>query len=318
MVLGRFIYGLGAESSYVVQNSICVEWFQGKYLATAMGITISVPRMGTILAFNVDAALAETESSYKYAFWLGFLLCCFSLSLTLLYGFLDKYAKKDVPSTVDITHAIQWRDFSKLNYQFWTLAIIATTIYTSIFTFLALSSKYIMEKWDLSPQQTGFYVSLIDVISLVLTPVFGLVVDKTGKRGFLLVVGNCIAVIGYLLLGNSSMHPMIGIMLLGFHFALMPAALWPCVPLVVPAVVEGTAFAIISSLQSASLSGSVPLGGYIGDEYGFQALCMFFAGLATFAALLSIAWNMMDKYWGDGFLNDKIISSSSYTKIEES
>jgi hypothetical protein len=66
-----YIVRIGAESSYVVQNSICVEWFQGKYLATAMGISISVARMGSILAFNSESAIAEAEGSYTYALWTG-------------------------------------------------------------------------------------------------------------------------------------------------------------------------------------------------------------------------------------------------------
>jgi hypothetical protein len=120
------------------------------------------------------------------------------------------------------------------------------------------------------------------------------------------LIGNSIAVFAYLLLAFTNFTPVVGILLLGFHFALMPAALWPCVPLVVPTVVEGTAFAILSSLQSASLTGYVPLSGLIGEKFGFAPLCAMWAGLAMVSVMLSLLWNLLDARRTDPILNMKL------------
>ena len=44
MLLGRFFFGLGAETSIVVVSKILVKWFKGKDLALAFGLKIGFAR----------------------------------------------------------------------------------------------------------------------------------------------------------------------------------------------------------------------------------------------------------------------------------
>ena len=48
-VLGRFIFGLGGESLAVATSTITFSWFLGKEMALAMGITICVSRIGSVM-----------------------------------------------------------------------------------------------------------------------------------------------------------------------------------------------------------------------------------------------------------------------------
>jgi MFS family permease len=41
MLIGRFVFGIGAESSYVAQDSVIASWFNGQELGLAMGIAAS-------------------------------------------------------------------------------------------------------------------------------------------------------------------------------------------------------------------------------------------------------------------------------------
>lgn len=70
-------------------------------------------------------------------------------------------------------------------------------------------------------------------------------VDFTGKRGWLsklkihleiftdlqVFVGNMVGIVGYLLMGLTNLSPIYGAITIGVHFALVPAALWPTLPL---------------------------------------------------------------------------------------
>jgi hypothetical protein len=51
-------------------------------------------------------------------------------------------------------------------------------------TFL-FSSQYISSKWNISTQKANFFLGFIDLTSLALSPLFGFVVDQTGKKGYL-------------------------------------------------------------------------------------------------------------------------------------
>lgn len=65
-----FSFGLGAETSIVVISKIIVKWFKGKELAFALGLNISVARMGTLMAFLFSASLADSNPWNK-PIWLG-------------------------------------------------------------------------------------------------------------------------------------------------------------------------------------------------------------------------------------------------------
>jgi MFS family permease len=52
MLVGRVIFGLGGESMSVAQSSIVSIWFKGKELAFALGVNISVSRLGSVMNSN--------------------------------------------------------------------------------------------------------------------------------------------------------------------------------------------------------------------------------------------------------------------------
>lgn len=47
MILGRFIFGIGAESLAVAQNNYAVLWFKGKELNMVFGLQLSFARVGS-------------------------------------------------------------------------------------------------------------------------------------------------------------------------------------------------------------------------------------------------------------------------------
>lgn len=70
MLLGRMIYGVGAEGILVVNNKVLARWFGGKELALAFGLNLTLMRLGTFLALNVQAPAAEAWS-LPAALWLA-------------------------------------------------------------------------------------------------------------------------------------------------------------------------------------------------------------------------------------------------------
>jgi len=305
MLMGRFLFGIGSECAYVVQNNACIEWFSNtKHLALAMGISTTVARLGSILAFDTESAIAK-EMGYKFGLFVAFFTCCLSLSSALVYSFMDKWAKKqEIPEVRKDPLCINPRKFS---VHFWLWVIIAVTIYSSIFPFLAISNSYIVEKWEVSPEQAGYYLGFIDLTSLILSPVFGWIVDFTGKRGYLVILGNATAVFAYGMLAFTPVFPIIPIALLGIHFSMMPAALWPCLPLLVDKHHTSIGYAIVSSLMNASLTGIHPLAGVIASEYRMFGLCIFLAGISGISVIVAIIWNYLDSKRLIPLLNRKYV-----------
>lgn len=94
LLTGRIIFGLGGESLAVAQSRLVTEWFLGRELALAIGMNLSIARIGTVVN-NVVSPLVTRYWSVEMAFWLGFITCVMSLICTLAAVGLDKYYRKD-------------------------------------------------------------------------------------------------------------------------------------------------------------------------------------------------------------------------------
>lgn len=89
LLLGRTIFGVGGESLAVAQARLVTHWFVGKELALAIGLNLSIARIGTVVN-NVLSPLVARRHSVPAAFWLGFASCVVSFGCTLATVVLDR------------------------------------------------------------------------------------------------------------------------------------------------------------------------------------------------------------------------------------
>lgn len=90
MLIGRLIFGLGAESIYVAADTVCLIWFKGKTLALAMGFTSAAGRLAEIFTFNTIAPFSQYYGTYRAGLWLAFFVCIGSLLFGFIMCTLDK------------------------------------------------------------------------------------------------------------------------------------------------------------------------------------------------------------------------------------
>jgi nitrate/nitrite transporter NarK len=77
----------------VAQSSIVSVWFKGKELAFALGINMSIARLGSVI--NADYVPSVYDSSgLGMALTVGFILCLFSLVNAIGLTALDKKAEE--------------------------------------------------------------------------------------------------------------------------------------------------------------------------------------------------------------------------------
>ncbi|KAJ3131007.1 hypothetical protein HK100_007007 [Physocladia obscura] len=95
MQTGRIVFGLGGESLSVAQTRITAKWFKGKELAFALGINISVSRLGTVLTDFLSPFLAFSVS-IPVALWAGFMMCLISMACGIGLNAIDEYGKDEL------------------------------------------------------------------------------------------------------------------------------------------------------------------------------------------------------------------------------
>ena len=89
MYVGRIIFGMGGESLSVGNSALLSAWFEGKELAFAFGLNLSIARLGSVINNLVSPAIANGVG-LVYALWFSAILCAVSVLCSLIISRIDK------------------------------------------------------------------------------------------------------------------------------------------------------------------------------------------------------------------------------------
>lgn len=300
---GRFVFGLGAETSYVALDTIIVNWFANKAVALAMGICVSAGRLGTWLTFNLNPLAINLFHNWKAAVWvaaafgaLGFLSAC-------IFIVLDKFAerKKKLKNVTPINDEGPPPEPIKLGVvrtfpvTFWVICLLVTMYYAVVFPFESTATKLLSERYGYDESNAGRIISLLPLVSMILSPPFGYLVDKIGYRPLLVLMGEILMVSAILCMALTTFNPIPSVVVVGIVFSLVPAALWPCIPVVVTGQFA-TAFGLMTSIMNLGLLLTYYLQGLVNDIFNnnTQYALFFYSGLGGLGLLLAALWVIMD------------------------
>jgi MFS family permease len=142
--------------------------------------------------------------------------------------------------------------------------------------------------------------SIVIFASMVFAPFAGDLVDRIGKRATLMVVGSLILIPAHLIMGITHWNPIPSMVALGAAFVLVPAAMWPSVPLVVEEKRVGTAFGLMTAIQNLGLGLFPFLNGKLRDVTGtYTATQIMFAGLGVVGLIFALLLLRSDKRHGN-------------------
>jgi MFS family permease len=317
---GRLIFGAGSESLIVVQSAIISRWFKGKEMAMAFGISLTISRIGTLFSFNTEELIATYSGSFRTALWAAALLCLFSVLCNLAFNLMDRHGERILalpkPEAGDI---IVFSDIKKFTSSYWFVVLLCVTFYSAIFPFTALSTDMFHDKWQLPlvSASSGSFLSqvffnfthmfstapgitsIVIAASMIFAPFAGDLVDRIGRRASLMVLGSLILIPAHLLMGITHWSPIPMMVLLGAAFVLVPAAMWPSVPLVVDEKRVGTAFGLMTAIQNIGLGLFPFLNGKLRDLTGtYTATQVMFAGLGLAGLIFAFLLLRSDKRLG--------------------
>ncbi len=269
MILGRFLFGLGAETSIVVINKVLVKWFKGKELAFAFGVNLAIARLGTAAALICSPLLIKTDTGWTLALWVGALLMGLGFLVFIVYMFYDKKftPTESKGSLLDADERFNFNDIVVLlkNRSFILISLLCVTFYSAVFPFQAFCPDFLHNKFNLSLTMSGILSSLIIWGTIVFTPIFGKFVDKRGKRATLMFYGSAMLFVAHLILSLTYITPYAAMFIIGIGFSLVPAAMWPAVARIVEEKRLGTAYGIMTAIQNLGLFAFPIIAGKITD-----------------------------------------------------
>ncbi|KAL0274102.1 UNVERIFIED_CONTAM: hypothetical protein PYX00_006612 [Menopon gallinae] len=300
LIVGRFIFGIGAESLAVAQNYYAVLWFKGKELNMVFGFQLSFARLGSTVNFMVMEPIYTWVGQYykghmctAISLFIAGSTCIVSFVCAIILAWMDKKYEKTSKraSSQNSSEVISLKDVKDFPATFWMISIICVAYYAAIFPFVALGKVFFERKFDFDPNAANQVNSFVYLISILTSPIMGLLVDKTGRNVFWVFISILFSIGSHSILAFTFLNPFIGTSALGVAYSMLASALWPMVAIVIPEYQLGTAYGITQSVQNLGLAVITMMTGSIVDNGGYLLLEVFFlAWLCVSLITIIIIW----------------------------
>lgn len=272
--IGFAIFGMGVEIAGITVTKVIVRWFKGHEMALAMGLQVSVARIGTTLALAAAFPLAKYFHSVAAPILFGLVLLCIGLITFLVFCVMDKKLDASLTETNEEEgEPFKVSDilFIVKNKGFWLIAFLCVLFYSAVFPFLKYAVDLMINKYNIEPEFAGNIPAILPFGAILLTPLFGGIYDKKGKGATIMIIGALLLILVHVLFAvpilNYWWFATALMVLLGIGFSLVPSAMWPSVPKIIPENKLGTAYALIFWVQNWGLMGVPYLIGVILEKY---------------------------------------------------
>ncbi len=278
---GCMLFGLGSEIAGVAVTRSIAKWFKDGNMAFAMGLQLAIARLGTAFALIISPRLVvrkaagQTYSLMETASpaFLGLCLMVVGMILWAVFVALDarfdRQTGRTDRSVTSEEDKFRFSDVAKLlkNKHYIAVALLCVFFYSSIISFKKFASAILIPRFDVPVEAASWMVSMLPFATVIFAPVFGILVDRIGHGTRFMVTGAVLALAAHLMLAFApSGEPFFGylsMVFLGFGYSLVPAAMWPSVPKIVPEKVLGTAYSLIYWVQNLGLMSFKMLAGNI-------------------------------------------------------
>jgi MFS family permease len=265
MAAGRLIFGMGAESLNVAVTAALARWFKGKELSFAFGINLTICRLGSFAALNSPTWARAAYANWRWPFLIALAFSVFCVIGAIVYWIMEVQAEKNFHLGEASTDKVVFKDLFKFGVSYWYIVALCVTFYSAIFPFQTFAVKFFIEAHGTSREFGGFLSSTLTLFAMIATPLFGLWVDRIGKRALLMMFGSMLLIPVYLMMAYSHVSLYVPMVLMGIAFSLIPAVMWPSVAYIVDQSKLGTAYGLMTMIQNIGLFGFNLMVGWAND-----------------------------------------------------
>lgn len=270
--IGCMLFGLGSEIAGVAVTRSIAKWFKGKNVALAMGLQLAIARIGTGLAMLLSPVLVLKNHAEGTMFTLsetnkpaivGLSLLFIGAILWAIFVAMDaKYDRQEGIASqrgeVKEEDKFKFSDILKVlgNPRFIMIALLCVFFYCCVISFKKFGTSIIIPRFGLDASTASVMISMIAFAPVIFTPLFGALVDKVGKATTWMILGAILVFCAHLIIGFAPgvhFYGYLAIVLLGIGYSLVPSAMWPTVPKIIPEKNLGTAYSMIYWIQNMGM-----------------------------------------------------------------
>ena len=268
--VGRMMFGLGSEIAGVAVTRSIAKWFKNGNMSLAMSLQLAIARAGTGIALIAAPLIVGVPKDFypiadtARPALIGLILLIAGMAVWAVFVGLDsRYDKESGISfkrgEVANEEKFSFRDITSLlrNPRFLMIGLLCVTFYCCVSSFKKFGTAVVIPRFGIEAGAAGTMVAMIPFFTIVFTPLFGALVDRIGHATRWMILGSAAVLSGHLILAfapqGAQLFGYAGIALLGLGYSLVPSAMWPSVPKIVPEKNLGTAYSLIYWIQNVGL-----------------------------------------------------------------
>ena len=277
--VGCMLFGLGSEIAGVSVTRSIAKWFKGRNMALAMGLQLAIARFGTAAAILIAPLIVKQKALGEiYALsetnrpaLIGLAVLAVGAILWAVFVAMDAKFDRQTGESDKVETAEEdkfrfsdiWRVLS--NPRFLMIAVLCVTFYCCVIRFKKFGVSILLPLFGVDLDVATVLLAMIPFFTILFTPLFGALVDKVGKATIWMIVGSLLVLASHLVITFAPqgvpVYAYMAIAMLGIGYSLVPSAMWPSVPKIIPEKNLGTAYSLIYWVQNMGMW-AVPI--YVG------------------------------------------------------
>jgi len=277
--VGCMLFGLGSEIAGVSVTRSIAKWFKGRNMALAMGLQLAIARFGTAAAILIAPLIVKQKALGEiYALsetnrpaLIGLAVLAVGAILWAVFVAMDAKFDRQTGESDKVETAEEdkfrfsdiWRVLS--NPRFLMIAVLCVTFYCCVIRFKKFGVSILLPLFGVDLDVATVLLAMIPFFTILFTPLFGALVDKVGKATIWMILGSLLVLASHLVITFAPqgvpVYAYIAIAMLGIGYSLVPSAMWPSVPKIIPEKNLGTAYSLIYWVQNMGMW-AVPI--YVG------------------------------------------------------
>ncbi|PXF50117.1 Major facilitator superfamily domain-containing protein 1 [Gracilariopsis chorda] len=299
LIAGRFLFGLCDGALTTLQGAIIARYFRSRS-GIGFGTMLLVSRLSSSTGLTLPAYIFDLYG-LNIAMWFSVLLCIPPFLATVAYARLT--TDSVVPPMAPSIHLLMSM-LRRLTVPFWLVAYDWLVVASVVFTLLHFAPDAFKASFGWSPLHAGLLSGGMVLYAGVTSPLFGVLQDRTGRRGYILA-GCCTLLLCGAVLCSLAIMPTLasatllyaGLISVAIGFGAAPVTLMSSVALSVDDAVVPAALGVYKAVENAGMS-VIHVGvGALRDSTGDYVLSfLLLAALAGTGILASCALSHSSRF----------------------
>ncbi len=261
----RLVTGIGATALVILAPLLVTMFFDKKNIGIGMGIFNTAVPTGTVIATNLFGILGQRIP------WRSIILAiALFIGIVLVINIFSLYLpKEEARNSKKISKDLQKDPSASLlsNVNLWIIALVWMLGNGQLLSYVTFVPQFYQET-GMNMQRAGLLTSFIMFVPIFLSPLVGIVMDKTGWKKRLILIGTIISAISYLMISRGGSFLPLWAIALGVGFSPMPVFIFTHLPEIVKPHQMGMGLGVLTMSSNLGIAIGPASLGFLLDKTG--------------------------------------------------